>query len=70
MVAVYMKMPMKMVQVRSNDPLLVNPYNQIYMADQMEKKKFYAELEVCRLHAMSRKLGITGDKLKKLQLQF
>lgn len=42
--------PYARIQIKPNDPILTTPYNKYILSDQVEKKKFVTELEVCRIH--------------------
>lgn len=47
-IAIYAKRPGKMINIKANDPLVRTPYNKLYLSDQVEKKKFMTETDMCR----------------------
>ena len=44
-----MKRLVKEVNIKATDPLLILPYNKYYLLDKIESKKFYTDVEVCKL---------------------
>eukprot|EP00347_Sterkiella_histriomuscorum_P013290 403365282 len=54
-------------QIKPNDPILSTTYPKYYLSDQVEKKKFQTEIEVCKIHVSDLKIKGISDK-NKLQL--
>lgn len=67
-----LKKKLHKIQIKPNDPILFTPYPKYYLADQVEKKKFQTELEVCRIHVNDLRVKGINDKqrLKVLQEKY
>lgn len=56
-------------QIKPNDPILSTTYPKYYLSDQVEKKKFVTEIEVCKIHVGDLKIKGINDKKKLNELQ-
>ena len=67
-----MKRMVKEVNIKANDPLLLMPYNKYYLLDKVESKKYYTDIEACKLHQNNYKKGtfFKRHQIKAFQQQF
>ena len=52
-----MKRMVKEISVKASDPLIINSYNKYYISDRVEAKKYYSDIEVCKIHGLGYKKG-------------
>jgi hypothetical protein len=49
---------MKEVNIKGTHPLVSQPYFKYYLLDQVEKKKYYQDVDICKYYTITQKRGM------------